>query len=46
MSGLSLPGSLVYSWPNQQELVEILWRSALQGYYLWQVNQEGEVEYA
>ena len=46
VSGLSLPESLVLSWPNQQGLVEILWRCALQGYYLWPVKQEGEVDYA
>lgn len=46
VSGLSLPESLVHSWPNQQGLVEILWRCALQGYYLWPVKQEGEVDYA
>ena len=46
VSGLILLGSPVHSWPNQQWLVEILWRSALQGYYLWQIKPEGGVEYA
>lgn len=46
VSGLSLPESLVHYWPNQQGLVEMLQRCALQGCYLWPIKQEGEVDYA
>lgn len=45
VSRLILPGPFVHSWPNQQWLVEILWRFILQGRSSRRFKQEREIEY-